>query len=235
MFIYKQLSVWQVGIELGDIGFSICNIRGAAQVIRVIEEDVLGVGSIRRDIAISRLGIVRTLRFTPLDRRTRNITFTIELRMLYPAFRNAVVTPVCNDAVVTNTCIVWICSCTLHRRHSRRCAELLVILLTLLFYLHHAGGIVFLTCRDVIAANAIDIAEPACTNLGGNTLAANEVVLGEAVLRDCDDRSGINGVILRLMEGNSLRSTIDIYTLQITVALDDSLACGIVALLSVTL
>ena len=155
--------------------------------------------------------------------------------MLYPAFRNAVVTPVCNDAVVTNTCIVWICSCTLHRRHSRRCAELLVILLTLLFYLHHAGGIVFLTCRDVIAANAIDIAEPACTNLGGNTLAANEVVLGEAVLRDCDDRSGINGVILRLMEGNSLRSTIDIYTLQITVALDDSLACGIVALLSVTL
>lgn len=57
---------------------------------------------------------------------------------------------------------------------------------------HHAGGIVFLTCRDVVAANAIDIAEPACTNLGGNTLAANEVVLGEAVLRDSDDRSGIN-------------------------------------------
>ena len=65
---------------------------------------------------------------------------SIELRMLYPAFRNAVVTQVCNDAVVTNTCIIWICSCTLHRRHSRRCAELLVILLTLLFYLHHAGG-----------------------------------------------------------------------------------------------
>ena len=50
------------------------------------------------------------------------------------------VTQVCNDAVVTNTCIIWICSCTLHRRHSRWCAELLVILLTLLFYLHHAGG-----------------------------------------------------------------------------------------------
>ena len=100
---------------------------------------------------------------------------------------------------------------------------------------HHAGGIVFLTCRDVVAANAIDIAEPACTNLGGNTLAANEVVLGEAVLRDSDDRSGINGVILRFMEGDSLRSTIDIYALQIIVALDDSLACGIVALLSVTL
>ena len=82
-------------------------------MIRVIEEDVLGVGSIRRDIAISRLGIVRTLRFTPLDRRTRDITFAVELRMLYPAFRNAVVTQVCNDAVVANTCIVWICSCTL--------------------------------------------------------------------------------------------------------------------------
>ena len=121
-------------------------------------------------------------------------------------------------------------SCTLHHRHSRRCAELFVILLTLLFYLHHAGGIVFLTCRDVVAANAIDIAEPACTNLGGNTLAANEVVLGEAVLRDSDDRSGINGVILRLMEGDSLRSTIDIYALQITVALDDSLGIEAVIL-----
>ena len=145
------------------------------------------------------------------------------------------VTQICNDAVVTNTCIIWICSCTLHRRHSRRCAELFVILLTLLFYLHHAGGIVFLTCRDVVAANAIDIAEPACTNLGGNTLAANEVVLGEAVLRDSDDRSGINGVILCLMEGDSLRSAIDIYALQITVALDDALACGIVGITAVTL
>ena len=155
-------------------------------------EDFLGVGGVSRDITISRQGIIRTLRFTPLDRRTWDITFAVELRMLYPAFRNAVVTQVCNDAVVANTCIVWICSCTLHRRHSRRCAELFVILLTLLFYLHHAGGIVFLTCRDVVAANAIDIAEPACTNLGGNTLAANEVVLGEAVLRDSDDRSGID-------------------------------------------
>ena len=60
-------------------------------------------------------------------------------------------------------------------------------------------------------------------------------MLGEAVLRDSNERSGINGVILCLMEGDSLRSTIDIYALQITVALDDSLACGIVALLSVTL
>ena len=200
----------------------------------MIEEGFL-FRSVVGNVTITRLGIIRTLRFTPLDRRTWDITFAVELRMLYPAFRNAVVTQVCNDAVVTNTCVVWICSCTLHRRHSRRCAELFVILLTLLLYLHHAGGIVFLTCRNVVAANAIDIAEPACTNLGGNTLAANEVVLGEAVLRDSDDRSGINGVILRLMEGDSLRSTIDIYALQITVALDDSLACGIVALLSVTL
>ena len=145
------------------------------------------------------------------------------------------VTKVCNDAVVANTCIVWICSCTLHRRHSRRCAELFVILLTLLFYLHHAGGIVFLTCRDVVAADAIDITELAYTEFTCHAFIANEVVLGEAVLRDSDDRSGIKGVILRLMEGDSLRSTIDIYALQITVALDDSLACGIVALLSVTL
>ena len=102
-------------------------------------EDFLGVGGVSRDITISRQGIIRTLRFTPLDRRTWDITFAVELRMLYPAFRNAVVTQVCNDAVVANTCIVWICSCTLHRRHSRRCAELFVILLTLLFYQHLAG------------------------------------------------------------------------------------------------
>ena len=55
-------------------------------------------------------------------------------------------------------------------------------------------------------------------------------MLGEAVLRDSDDRSGIDGVILRLMEGDSLRSAIDIYALQITVAFDDSLACGIVGI-----
>lgn len=133
-------SLWQVGIELGDIGLSVGDVRGTAEVVGVIEEDFLGVGGVCGDITIARLRIIRTLRFTPLDRRTRNITFAVELRMLYPAFRNAVVTQVCNDAVVTNTCIVWICSCTLHRRHSRRCAELLVILLTLLFYLHHAGG-----------------------------------------------------------------------------------------------
>mgnify|MGYP007077997375 FL=1 len=57
---------------------------------------------------------------------------------------------------------------------------------------HHAGGIIFLSCRNVVAADAIDITELACTNLGGNTLAANEVVLGEAVLRNSDDRSGID-------------------------------------------
>jgi hypothetical protein len=32
------------------------------------------------------------------------------------------------------------------------------------------------------------------------------------------------------MEGDSLRSTIDIYALQITVAFDDSLVCGIVGI-----
>ena len=37
------------------------------------------------------------------------------------------------------------------------------------------------------------------------------------------------------MEGDSLRSAIDIYALQITVALDDALACGIVGITAVTL
>ena len=145
------------------------------------------------------------------------------------------VTEFCEDGIITNTRVLWITVRTLFCRYTWCNALLLIVCLFLLLNLIHTLSIILLTCRNVVAANAIDIAEPACTNLGGNTLAANEVVLGEAVLRDSDDRSGINGVILRLMEGDSLRSTIDIYALQITVALDDSLACGIVALLSVTL
>ena len=53
-------------------------------------------------------------------------------------------------------------------------------------------------------------------------------MLGEAVLRHSDNRSGINGVILRFMERDSLWGTIDIYALKVAVALDDTLAGGIV-------
>ena len=41
MFIHQQLSVWQVGIELGDVGMIICDIRRTAEVVTVIEESFL--------------------------------------------------------------------------------------------------------------------------------------------------------------------------------------------------
>ena len=53
-------------------------------------------------------------------------------------------------------------------------------------------------------------------------------MLGKAVLRHSDHRGGIDGVIFRFVESDSLRSTIDIYPFQIAVALDDTLAGGIV-------
>ena len=53
-------------------------------------------------------------------------------------------------------------------------------------------------------------------------------MLGEAILRYSDNRGGINRVILCLVESDSLWCTVDIHTLEIAMALDDTLAGGIV-------
>lgn len=103
-----------------------------------------------------------------------------------------------------------------------------IILLTLFLYLHHAGSIVFLSCRNVVAADAINITELVYTEFTCYTFIANKVMLGKAVLCHSDYRSRIDGLILRFVERDSLRSTIDIYPFQIAVALDDTLAGGIV-------
>ena len=47
------LPIWQVGIELRNVSLSVGDVRGAAEVIRVIEEDVLSICRISWDIAIS--------------------------------------------------------------------------------------------------------------------------------------------------------------------------------------
>ena len=87
-----------------------------------------------------------------------------------------------DNVVITTVGVVRVCRCTLHRRNTRWRFARLVILLTLLLYLHHASGIVFLTCRNVFAADAIDIAELAYTEFTCYTFIADEVMLGKAVL-----------------------------------------------------
>lgn len=51
------------------------------------------------------------------------------------------------------------------------------------------------SCCNVVAADAIDIIEPACSQFGGNLFVADKVMLGKAVLHHSDNRSRINGVI----------------------------------------
>ena len=166
-------------------------------MIAVVEEDFLNVGGIRRDITITRLGIIRVFGFLPLDRWTRRRTWRrVELRMLHPTLGHRVVAQLLDDGVVALMRVFGIGRCTLHRRNTRRCAQLAVILLALFLYLQHAGGIVFLPCRNVVATDAIAIAELAYAEFTCYTFIADEVMLGRAVLRHSDNRSRIDGVVL---------------------------------------
>ena len=200
MFVHEQFAIRQISIKLGDVGLGVSDIRGAAEVVTMIEEDFLGVGGVGRDIAIPWLGIVRVFGLVPLDGWARNISFLVELRSLHPTFGHRVVAQLSDNGVVAITRVVGVGRCTLHRRNTRGCAQLAVVVLALFLYLQHAGGIVFLACRNVVAADAINVAEPACSQFGGNALVADEVMLGKAVLRYGDNRSGIDGVIFRFVE-----------------------------------
>ena len=165
----------------------------------MIEEDVFNVGCICLDIAITRLGIVRVFGLVPLNGWAGDISLVIELRTLHPTFGHRVVAQLPDDGVVAITRVVGVGRRTLHRGHSWWRAKRFVILLALFLYLHHAGGIVFLPCRNVVAADAVDIAELACSQFGGNSFVADEVMLGKAVLRHSDNRGRIDGVILRFV------------------------------------
>ena len=228
MFVHEQFAIGQVSIELGDVGLGIGDVGCAAEVVAMIEEDFLGVGGVCGEITIPRLDIVGVFGFVPLDGWTRDISLVIELRSLYPTFGHAVVAQLSDDGVVAITGIVGIGRCTLHRGNTRRCAQLAVVVLALFLYLHHAGGIVFLACRNVVAADAINIAKLAYAEFACYAFVADEVMLGKAVLRHRDNRGRIDGVILRLMERDSLWCAVDIHTLEVAVALDDTLAGGIV-------
>ena len=74
MLINKKFTVREIGIELRDVGLGVGDVGGAAEVVTMIEEDVLDVGRVRWDIAITRPGIVRVFGLVPLDRWTRRRT-----------------------------------------------------------------------------------------------------------------------------------------------------------------
>ena len=48
MFIHEQFAVGQVGIELGDVGLGVGDVGCRAEVVGVIEENVLVVGGVGR-------------------------------------------------------------------------------------------------------------------------------------------------------------------------------------------
>ena len=122
MFVHEQFAIRQVSIELGDVGLGIGDVRGAAEVVTMIEEDFLGVGCICWDIAITWLRIVRVFGLLPLNGWAGDISLVIELRSLHPTFGHAVVAQLPDDGVVAITGVVGIGRCTLHRRNTGRCA-----------------------------------------------------------------------------------------------------------------
>ena len=67
----EELTVGLVDVELGDVGLGVGDIRGAAEVVGVVVEDVLVVGGVGRHIAVTRLHVVGVFGLVPLHGRTR--------------------------------------------------------------------------------------------------------------------------------------------------------------------
>ena len=66
----EELTVGLVDVELGDVGLGVGDIRGAAEVVGVVEEDVL-VRGVGRHVAVTRLHVVGVFGLVPLHGRTR--------------------------------------------------------------------------------------------------------------------------------------------------------------------
>ena len=137
--------------------------------------------------------IVRVFGLVPLDRWTRDIPIVIELPSLHPTFGHRVVAQLSDDGVVAITGVVGIGRCTLHRRNTRRRAQLAVVVLALSFYLHHTHLVVFLLGRDDVRAVAVGILEYARTDFGGYAPVADEVVLGETPARNAEYGCEVEG------------------------------------------
>lgn len=135
-----------------------------------------------------------------------------------------------NNGVIAYARIFRVDIVALHRGHTWRRAELLVILLTLCFYVLHSSGIIALSCRNYISIDAINIIELPDTDFRGYAFIADEIMLGKAILIDADNRCRVKRIVTVLMESNPLRCAVDIDALHGSMALDDAFATGIVGI-----
>ena len=206
MFVHEQFAIRQVGIELGDVGLGVGDIRGAAEVVGMVEEDFLVMGGVGRHIAVTRLHVVGVFGLVPLHGRTRGrVGYGVALGALYPSIGHAVVAQLLDDGVVALVRVLGFGRRALHCGHSRWRAQLAVVVLALFFYLHHTHLVVFLPGRDDVSAMAVGVLEYACTDFGGYAPVADEVVLGETPARNAEYGCGVDGVVLRLVEGEALQ------------------------------
>ena len=206
MFVHEQFAIRQVGIELGDVGLGVGDIRGAAEVVGMVEEDFLVMGGVGRHIAVTRLHVVGVFGLVPLHGRTRGrVGYGVALGALYPSIGHAVVAQLLDDGVVALVRVLGFGRRALHCGHSWWRAQLAVVVLALFFYLHHTHLVVFLPGRDDVRAMPVGVLEYACTDFGGYAPVADKVVLGETLARNAEYGCGVDGVVLRLVEGEALQ------------------------------
>ena len=65
VFVHEQPAIRQVRIELGDVSLGIGDVGGAAEVVTMIEEDVLVVGGAGRHVAVTQLHVVGVFGLVP--------------------------------------------------------------------------------------------------------------------------------------------------------------------------
>ena len=174
-------------------------------MVGVVVEDVL-VRGVGRHIAVTRLHVVGVFGLVPLHGRARRRAgYGVALGALNPTVGHAVVAQLLDDGVVALVRVLGFGRRTLHRGHSRRCAQLAVVVLALSFYLHHTHLVVFLPGRDDVRAMPVGVLEYARTDFGGHAPVADEVVLGETLARDAEDGCEADGVVLGFVEGEALQ------------------------------
>ena len=108
MFIHQQLSIWQVGIELRNVSLSIGNIRGAAEVVTMIEEGLF-FRSVVGNVTVTSLRVIRVARIIPAYRWTRvGIRRSVRAWSLNPTLWHIMVAKFCEDGIISNTRVLWI-------------------------------------------------------------------------------------------------------------------------------
>ena len=190
---------------MGDVGLGVGDVGSGAEVVGVVVEDVL-VRGVGRHIAVTRLHVVGVFGLVPLQGRTRRcVGYGVAFGALNPTVGHAVVAQLLDDGVVALVRVLGLGRRALHRGHTRRRAQLAVVVLALFFYLHHTHLVVFLPGRDDVCAVAVGVLEYARTDFGGHAPVADEVVLGETLARDAEDGCEADGVVLGFVEGEALQ------------------------------